>query len=129
MTDLKIYCAVTNNVGKDFHLAKTLRLTSTFTLSKMLCNGWHFYRIFNEFVYEIAFDSIQLRLRCRKENGNLYLSHVYIYAINELTGLAYDEDMISNFELSIYDYSKQIALRNRIDELTPAHVYRRFILV
>lgn len=129
MTDLKVNLFVTTNDALIFRLDTVLRLTSTYSLSKMLSNGWSFYRIYNEFVYKIAFDGIQLCLRCRKDRGNLYLSHVDVYAFNELTGVAYMEDIIYNFDLTIYDTNRKDSLRVFIDKSTPVFKYRRFILV
>ena len=128
MTDLKVYLNVTTKDSYVFRIEKTLSLTSSFTLSKMFPNGWNFYRIYNEFVYECVSDGLKLRLCCRKERGNLYLSHVFVYAFNALTSLAYDEDLVYDYDLTIYDVSREIPVRVWLDKFTPVYKYRRFIL-
>lgn len=128
MTDLKLILDVTTTNGQVIRIDKVLRLTSSFTLSKMLPNGWNYYRICNEFVYECVFDGVKLRLRCRKERGNLYLSHVDVYAFNECTGVVYDEDLIFNFNLYIFDSSKRTPASLWVNKFTPVYKYNRFIL-
>ncbi len=129
MTDLKVYLDVTTTDGKVIRINKVLRLTSSFALSKMLSNGWNFYRIYNEYVYKCASDGVMLCLRCRKERGNLCLSHVDVYAFNECTGVAYDEDLIFGYNLYIFDTSKRPSVSFWVNKFTPVSKYRSFILV
>lgn len=129
MTDLKVLFNVTTTKGQIVRINKVLRLTSSFALSKMLPNGWNYYRIFNEFVYECSSHGVMLRLRCRKEKGNLYVSHVDVYAFNEYTGIAYDEDLIFNFNLYIYNTAKVTLGGFWINKFTPVYKYCRYILV
>lgn len=128
MTDLKVHLDVTTTNGQLIRFDKVLRLTSSFALSKMLPNGWNFYRIYNEFVFECASDGVVFRLRCRKERGKLYLSRVNVYAFNEYTGVAYDEDLIFNFNLYIFDNEKGTHGGFWVNKFTPVYKYHRFIL-
>lgn len=112
------------------HFDLLFSLTKSFRPSKRISKDWNFIKVLDEYVYIYSQFGFTFKMVCKLVSGHLYFSRFTVNMYNEITGCAYDEDMIRDYSLYIYEVNTSHKIRIvSFDKNMPEMVYNSTKLV